>query len=151
MSDLHAPLVVDPDTGEIDPHLDPQTVTSELHIASRQLGAAAVRLGQIQREYDGRQGEDGDFHAGPGRRFEQAIAIRMVRLHREARADGRRPDGEDARRTIAEVEIRDEQPDLAAAHDILQAEIFALRQFISAQRVVIEGHRSVLSALKVLT
>lgn len=134
-----------------DEALDPEATTLELRAASRSLAAAAAKLGALNKEFAGGPGPDGEFVRGAGREYELKVGIRKVGLYNEAIAAGNRPAGEDARHAIAEVEIRQQYPALAADYDRITSERIALKEFISAQKGVIEGHRSVLSAAKVLT
>lgn len=134
-----------------DEPIDPEATVLELRTASRQLAAAAARLGKLNREFDGDYGPEGEWVRGAGREYELKVGIRKVELFNEARKNGERPPGEDARHSIAEVEIRQHHPMLAAEYDRITSERIALQQFISSQKQVISGHQSVLSAAKVLT
>ena len=125
--------------------LDPEEITVELRDASRALAASAARLGKLMKEYAGTPEKP-----GAGKRFDQAVAVRKVMLYRNARSNGERPPGAEAREAIADVEIREEEPALAADRDRMADEMAALKQFISSQKQVISGHQSVLSATKVL-
>jgi hypothetical protein len=126
--------------------LDPEQTTIELRAASRALAASAAKLGKLMKEYAGTPDEP-----GAGKRFDQAVAVRKVMLFRNAISAGERPPGEEARQAIADVEIREAEPALAADRDRMADEMAALKQFISSQKQVISGHQSVLSAAKVLS
>ena len=131
--------------------LDPQKVMDELVGYTRGLAGAAAKLGRLQGEFNGGIDKDGVFHLGPGKEFQTKLAAQKVAIYRKAEADGKRPPGEDVRTAMAEAEVREQDPALAARYDHLSTEIEALRQFISAQKQVISGHQSVLSASKVLS
>lgn len=126
--------------------LDPERAALELRAASRSLAAAGAKLGRLMGEYAGTPEEP-----GAGKRFDQAVAVRKVMLFRNAIKEGQRPPGEEAREAIADVEIREEQPAIAADRDRMADEMAALRIFISSQKDVIRGHQSVLSASKALS
>jgi hypothetical protein len=131
--------------------LDPQAITEELRGATKGLAGAAAKLGRLQGDFNGGINEDGEFSLGPGKEYQMKVASRKVAIFQKAEADGKRPPGEDVRTAMAEAEVREMEPALAARYDHLSTEIEALRQFISAQKQVISGHQSVLSASKVLS
>lgn len=143
--------------------MDPAKLIEELTAAARALDKGSTQLADATKEFEGWYDETrtvdeesgeivvtrGEWHEGPNLLWRVAISEAIEAVVREQYADTRAPSIDRLER-MAELRVRQTNPELWADYHRLLTEIDALQKWISAKKQAISARQSVLSAEKEL-
>lgn len=119
-------------------------VLNEVRDASREVEKAADSLYHKIRAFTGHVDEQGEWVEGVGPRYRAALDTALIEIYERAISDGQRPPAEDIRTALAVRRVREAEPALCVDHMRLEADIQALRQWISNRKAAINAKQSVL-------
>lgn len=121
------------------------SILNEVRDASRDVEKAADSLYHKVIRFTGWTDEEtGEWVEGVGPRYDTAVDNALIEIYEDALARGQRPPAEDIRNALAVRRVRRDEPELVAEHMRLDAEIKAMKSWLSNRKSAINGKQSVL-------